>query len=108
KVYDRVQPELLKAVKKVTGQPWPTMAEMTIWWNKHAAAFKEECKKKESERKTDAPAAARTSVPPVLLVELIFKENAGLSTANSGSSAFVFQATAPTEKKPAWSNVVPP
>jgi len=108
KVYDRVQPELLKAVKKVTGQPWPTMAEMTIWWNKHAAAFKEECKKKESERKTDAPAAARTSVPPVLLVELIFKENAGLSTANSGSSASAFPTATLTEKKPAWSNVVPP
>jgi hypothetical protein len=108
KVYDRVQPELLKAVKKVTGQPWPTMAEMTIWWNKHAAAFKEESKKKETERKTEAPAAARTTVPPVLLVELIFKENAGVSTANSGSSAAAFPTATLTEKKPAWSNVVPP
>ena len=108
KVYDRVQPELLKAVKKVTAQPWPTMAELTIWWNKHAAAFKEECKKKESERKAETPAAARTSVPPVLLIEMIFRENAGLSTANSGSSAAAYPTATLTDKKPAWSNVVPP
>jgi hypothetical protein len=108
KVFDRVQPELLKAVKKITGQPWPTMAEMTIWWNKHAAAFKEECKKKEIERKAETPAAARTSLPPVLLVELLFKENGGLSTGNSGSSGANFPTATLTDKKPAWSTVVPP
>jgi hypothetical protein len=86
KVYDRVQPEILKAVKKITTQPWPTIAELTIWWNKHAAAFKEECKKKEAERKPETPSAARTSIPPVMLVELTFKENAGLAASNSGSS----------------------
>ncbi|HVR87402.1 MAG TPA: hypothetical protein VMU54_23960 [Planctomycetota bacterium] len=108
KVYDRVQPELLKAIKKVTGQPWPTIAELTIWWNKHSAAFKEESKKKESERKPETPATARTSIPPVLLVELLFKENAGVSTSNSGSSSANFPMATLTEKKPAWSTVVPP
>ncbi len=108
KVYDRVQPEILKAVKKVTAQPWPTIAELTIWWNKHAAAFKEECKKKEAERKPETPAAVRTGIPPVLLVELLFKENAGLSASNSGSSGAAFPTATLTDKKPAWSNVVPP
>ena len=108
KVYDRVQPEILKAVKKITAQPWPTIAELTIWWNRHSAAFKEECKKKESERKPEIPATARASLPPTLLVELIFKENAGLAAANSGSSAVNFPMATLTDKKPSWSNVVPP
>ncbi|HZE99070.1 MAG TPA: hypothetical protein VE981_18845 [Planctomycetota bacterium] len=108
KVYDRVQPEILKAVKKVTAQPWPTIAELTIWWNRHATAFKDECKKKESERKSEAPASARTAMPPVLLVELTFRENAGLSACNSGASGSGFPTATLTPQKPSWSNVVPP
>lgn len=108
KVYDRVQPELLKAVKKLTAQPWPTMGEMAIWWKRNAARFKEECKAKEAERKAEAPAAARTSVPPIMLVELTFKENAGLSPSNSGSSGSNFPTAVMTAQKPAWSNITPP
>jgi len=108
KVYDRVQPELLKAVKKLTAQPWPTMGEMAIWWKRNAARFKEECKAKEAERKAETPVATRTGIPPILLVELTFKENAGLAPSNTGSSGANFPAAVMTAQKPAWSNITPP
>jgi len=107
KVYDRVQPELLKAVKKLTGQPWPTMGEMAIWWKRNAVRFKEECKAKEAERKPET-AAARTGIPPIMLVELTFKENAGLAPSNSGSSGANFPTAVMTAVKPAWSTITPP
>jgi hypothetical protein len=106
-VYDKVQPEILKAVKSITGQPWPTIAELTIWWNKHSAQFKEDAAKKEKERKPEAP-AARTSIPPVLLVELLFKENAGTAPANSGASASGFPTATMTPMKPAWTTTCAP
>lgn len=108
RVYDRVQPELLKAVKKLTAQPWPTMGEMAIWWKRNAARFKEECKAKEAERKPETPAAARTGIPPILLVELTFKENAGLAPSNSGASGANFPTAVMTDKKPSWSAITPP
>jgi hypothetical protein len=109
KVYDRSQPEILKAVKKLTAQPWPTMAEQTIWWNKHKEGFKEEAARKEKEAKAQVAApASRSSLPPVLLVELLFKENTGTSTANSGASCATFSTAIMTANKPAWSNILPP
>lgn len=107
KVYDKVQPEILKQVKRITAQPWPTIAELTIWWNKHAAQFKDEVSKKEKEAKPAAP-PARTSIPPVLLVELLFKENAGTTPANSGASAGGFPTATMTEKKPSWTGTAAP
>jgi hypothetical protein len=106
KVYDRVQPELLKATKEVTKQPWVKFDEFLIWYNKHHG--KEKLAEMEKEKKPEAPGAARTGLPPTLLVELTFKENAGLSASNSGSSSALFPTATLTDKKPAWSNVVPP
>src|SRR5262249_43958577 len=48
KVYDRVQPELLAAMKKITKQPWVKFDEFGIWYNKHHG--KEELIKMEKER----------------------------------------------------------
>jgi len=105
KVYDRVQPELLKAMKQITKQPWVKFDEFGIWYTKHHG--KEELVRMEKERKPEAP-AARTAIPPVLLVELTFKENAGTTPANSGASAASFPAAQMTEKKPSWSATAAP
>jgi hypothetical protein len=103
KVYDRVQPELLKATKAVTKQPWVKFDEFGIWYTKHHG--KEKLIEMEKERKPET-AAARTSMPPVLLVELLF--NSGLPAANSGSSGATFPTATATDKKPSISNVLPP
>lgn len=106
KVYDRVQPEIIKAIKKVSGQPWPTIAELTIWWNKHAPQFKEECARKEKERRTGGGVPS-TSLPPVLLVEMAFKENSGTLPGNAGSSGATFPTATMTERKPSWTGTAP-
>ncbi len=104
-VYDRVQPEIIKAVKKITKENWPTIKEMSIWWNRHGPRVKEETLKAEKERKAEP---ARSTLPPVLLVELLFKENGGSTPANSGASASGFPAAQNTTVKPAWTATAPP
>ena len=108
KVYDRVQPELLKATKQISKQPWVKFDEFMIWYTKHHG--KEKLVEMEKEKKDQAPAAAaaRTAIPPVLLVELLFKENAGTAPSNSGSSGALYPSAVMTSVKPAWSNIVPP
>src|SRR4029079_5197304 len=105
KVYDRVQPELLKAMKQITKQPWVKFDEFGIWYTKHHGH--EALLRMEKERKPEAP-AARSAIPPVLLVELTFKENAGTTPANSGASAAAFPTAQMTEKKPSWSATAAP
>jgi len=105
KVYDRVQPELLKATKKVTKQPWVKFDEFCIWYTRHHG--KEKLIEMDNEWKPE-PSAVRTAVPPVLLVEFLFKENGGTAVSNSGSSGAGFATATMTDKKPSWSNVVPP
>ena len=105
KVYDRVQPELLKAMKQVTKQPWVKFDEFGIWYNKHHG--KDELIKMEKDRKLD-PVVPRTTIPPVLLVELSFKENGGTTPSNGGSSAAAFPAAKMTEKKPSWTATAAP
>lgn len=104
-VYDRVQPEIVKAIKKITRQDWPTIKELTIWWNRNQAKFKEEAAAREKERK---PEPARTTLPPVLLVELSFKENAGSTPSNSGASAAGHPAAQMTSQKPSWTATAAP
>ncbi|HVE40950.1 MAG TPA: hypothetical protein VNM14_13735 [Planctomycetota bacterium] len=105
KVYDRVQPELLKAMKQVTKQPWVKFDEFGIWYTRHHG--KEELIKMDKERKLD-PVLPRTTIPPVLLVELTFKENAGTTPANGGASAAAFPAAQMTDKKPSWTATAAP
>jgi hypothetical protein len=104
-VYTRVQPEIVKAIKKITGQDWPTIKELTIWWNRNQAKFKEEAAAKEKDRK---PAEARTTIPPVLLLEFCFKENAGTKPANSGASGAGFPQGQITTGKPSWTATAAP
>ena len=104
-VYDRVQPEIIKAVKKITKENWPTIKEMTIWWNRNGPRVREETVKAEKERKTEP---ARATLPPVLLVELLFKENGGSAPANSGASGASYPAGQNTTVKPAWTATAAP
>jgi hypothetical protein len=105
-VYDKVQPEIVKGVQRVTGEKWPTVKELTIWWNRNKAKVAEESAKGEKDKK--AAAGARTSLPPVLLVELSFKENAGSTPANSGASGASFPTAQMTSGKPAWTATAAP
>ncbi|MBI3854204.1 MAG: hypothetical protein HY293_00785 [Planctomycetes bacterium] len=105
-VYDKVQPEIVKAIKKITGEIWPTIKELTIWWKRNEAKFKEASAAKEKEKKPEA--AARTTLPPVLLVELCFKENAGTTPANSGASGAGFPTAQMTPQKPSWTATAAP
>jgi hypothetical protein len=106
KVYDRVQPELLKAMKQVTKQPWVKFDEFGIWYNKHHG--KDELIRMEKDRKPEPPPPPRTTIPPVLLVELSFKENSGTSPSNGGASAALFPTAQMTEKKPSWTQTAAP
>jgi hypothetical protein len=108
KVFDKVLPEILKAVKKISGQPYPTFAEQKLWWAKKGAQFKEESAAKEKERQAKATSDFKPGLPPTLLVELVFKENGGESTANTGASAANFAMATLTKGKPAWSTQAPP
>jgi len=105
KVYDRVQPELLKAMKQVTKQPWVKFDEFGIWYTKHHG--KEELIKMDKDRRLD-PVVPRTTIPPVLLVELGFKENAGTTPSNGGASAATFPEAKMTDKKPSWTATAAP
>jgi hypothetical protein len=106
KVYDRVQPELLKAMKKITKQPWVKFEEFGIWYTKHRG--RDELIRMEKERKPEPAGPARTAIPPVLLVELSFKENGGTTPSNSGASAALFPAAQVTDKKPSWTATAAP
>jgi len=105
-VYDKVQPEIVKGIQRVTGEKWPTVKELTIWWTRNKAKVAEETSKSDKDKK--ASAAPRTSLPPVLLVELVFKENAGATPANSGASGAIYSAAQMTSGKPAWTATAAP
>lgn len=90
KVLDRLQPEVLKSIRRLSGQNYPSLQEMTLWWKRHGAEFKEEAAKRERER-TAAPGGVATGpLPPALLVELSFRENMGNTTSNTGVSTVAF------------------
>ncbi len=105
KVFDRVQPELLKGIQKISGEKYPTLKEFQIWWDKRGPKLREEWAAKEKVRASGKrdPAEAKGVLPPALLVELCFNENGGTSTANTGaSSSLAPAATFSKGGKPLW------
>ncbi len=84
------QAALLKGIKKVSGEPYPTLKELQIWWNKRGAQFKEKAAEKEKELMAKRNGEPSRGLPPILLIELLFKENAGTTTANSGASCAMY------------------
>lgn len=82
KLYDRAQKEMLRVLQGISGEKYPTIKELAYWWQKHGTSLKEETAKREQ-----TPIGPSTGpLPPVLLVELLFKETMGQSTFNSGAS----------------------
>jgi len=105
--YDKLLPEILKGIKKVCGQPYPTLAELQLWYKKRGGPWKEEMAAKEKEKAGKASEGFKPGIPAPLLVEFLFKENAGDSPANSGTSCGLFPAGTITKGKPGWTATVP-
>lgn len=101
-VLDRVAPEIPRLLRSLSGEGYPSLAEFRIWWRKRGAAFKE------SAAARPAALPARPGIPPILIVELPFRENAGPATANGGSSSMGQPAAALTGSAPAWISMGPP
>ena len=101
RVYDRCLPEIEKAVKAIAAQPYPTFAELKIWWAKHSAEFK-----KQAEGRNEN-AALNVHSPP-LIVEFLFKEGTGSVTANGGASGAVCPQATLTTSRPFWTSTTPP
>ena len=86
KVYDRAQKEMIGVLQGLSGEKYPTIKELAYWWQKRGASLKEESAKREK-----GPIGPSTGpLPPVLLVELLFKENMGQLTINSGASGGLY------------------
>ncbi len=109
KVIDAVQAAIVKEVKTVSGEKYPTFAELQIWWQKRGAAWREQsaAKEKEAAAKKEL-SAAKPLLPPVMIVEFTFRENGGTTTANSGSSSGHFPMANITGGKPNWTGSAPP
>jgi hypothetical protein len=110
--YDAVLAEVLRGIKKVSGQPYPTLTELKIWWTKRGKAWQDEAAAKEKEslakRAETAAAGGKTTLTPPLIVELLFKENGGQKTVNSGTSGGMYFEASISAKSPAWSGSAPP
>jgi hypothetical protein len=109
RVNDRITPEIDKMIHKISGEIY-TMKEMPTWWQRHQADFKAKSLEKEKERAgSRAPAdAARPSLAPILLVELTFRENSGLSAGNTGSSSGLYPSATLTQGRPSWTGTPVP
>jgi hypothetical protein len=109
KTYEKVGAEILRVVLKLSGEKYPSMTEMQVWWSRHAAKWKDIALDREREReKSRSTAAIPQELPPVTLVELLFNELGGTSTANLGSSWGWFGPAVLTKTRPIWSREIPP
>ena len=94
---DRLREELIKGLQKVSGEKYPTFAEFELWWKKRGPTFRSENR--------EAPASPAPSA--TLLVELAFRENGGMSTANTGASAALYPSCPLGNGAPAWTGRAP-
>src|SRR5882672_40489 len=109
KQYDRVGVDLLRLVQKISGEKYPTLTEMQLWWTKRAPKWKDIAAERERDReKARAAAAPAQELPPILLVELLFNEVGGTATVNLGSSSSMSGSATLTKNRPLWSHEIPP
>jgi len=93
----------------VSGEKYPSMTEMQLWWSRRASKWKDIAGDREREReKSRGPAAPPQELPPVTLIELLFNELSGTSTANLGSSSGWTGPGALSKIRPLWSHEIPP
>jgi len=109
KNYDRVGAEILRVVLKISGEKYPSMTEMSVWWSKRAAKWKDIAAEREKEReRTRTAATPPLDLPPVMLVELSCNELSGTTTVNLGSSSAMCPSATFTKNRPLWSHEIPP
>ncbi|HLY74568.1 MAG TPA: hypothetical protein VKU80_10670, partial [Planctomycetota bacterium] len=109
KTYDKVGVEIFRLVLKLSGEKYPSMTEMQVWWSRHAAKWKDIALDREREReKARSAVATPQELPPMTLVELLFNELGGTSTANLGSSSGWLGPAVLSKTRPLWSREVPP
>lgn len=104
RVLDRLQPEILKAIQKLSGEKYPTLTELSLWWQKRGPKFREESAEKEKALASGkrSPSEPKAVLPPILILELCFNENSGNSVANTGSSSAVAPSGSLTPTNPQW------
>jgi hypothetical protein len=98
----RIEPKIVEAIQEISGEKYPTMKEMQLWWSKRGAAFKEA----EAEREkaaAEAPPAPRLPIP---ILEFRFGEENTTSTANSGSASGHYPAATLTATRPSFAGTV--
>jgi len=105
KTYDLVGGEILRQVLRISGEKYPTLTEMQIWWTRRAPKWKEIAAEREKSR---APAPVPQELPPILIFETLFNEVGGTTTVNLGSSSVLFPSATLSKNKPLWSHEIPP
>jgi hypothetical protein len=110
KVYDRCQPEIIKMIQKALNEKYPTAAELQLLWTKRGPALKEKAAADEKAKVAAPadPAAAKAPLAPPLLIELLFRENQGNSTANTGASCGTYVSASVSTPRPTWNASSPP
>ncbi len=105
---DRVGVDILRFVQRISGERYPTLTEMQVWWTRRAPKWKDIAAEREREREKLRPTAPAAELPPVTLVELLFNENGGTTLVNMGSSSGSFGSAAVSKTRPTWSHEIPP
>jgi len=108
KVYEKAQPEIIKVLQKILNEKYPTFAEFQLLWSKRGPALKEKAAAEEKARLAAPGEAKPAALAPPLLVELLFRENGGSSTANTGASCGVYLNASMSTPKPTWNANAPP
>lgn len=107
-VLDKAQPEALKQIQRISGEKYISMKEFQIWWSRRGEQFKKDAAEKEKLAAKKDPNAPKPTLPPVMIMEFIFKENSGNSTRNSGASAGHYASATISTPKPSWNGAFPP
>jgi hypothetical protein len=107
KAHDRLGLEILRVVQLISAEKYPTLTEMQRWWQKHNREWKDVAAGREQDREKQKGATPILSIPGPIL-ELLFNERGGQSTANRGSSSGQFPSALLTKARPVWSGEAPP
>jgi hypothetical protein len=100
----RIEPKIVEAIQDISGEKYPTMKEMQLWWSKRGAQFKEG----EAEREKAAAAAPPPPRLPVPILEFRFGEENTTATANSGTASGHYPTATMTANRPVFAGTQVP